>query len=135
MTPMIIAGLCSTACLRNIVKEAVTPWLFIQTDSRTKVEASADAMDRMVRVAEETDAAMVYSDYFSHDAVCCLNDCLEGSVRDDFDFGPLVMVRADALKKIVESIPDYAHAAWYAARLSLSTVGLMSNVQKNIGMP
>lgn len=128
MTPMIIAGLCSTACLRTIVEEAVTPWLFIQTDSRTDVEATAAAMDRMVRVAEETDAAMVYSDYFSQDAVCCLNDCLEGSVRDDFDFGPLVMVRADALKEIVESMPDYNHAAWYAARLSLSTVGPIVHV-------
>lgn len=119
----IAAGLCSTTTLRSIVDEAEAPYLFLSIDSRVTVEASPVSLARMAETADDTGAAMVYSDYRTDGELCALNDCLEGSVRDDFEFGPLVMVRTGALARAVKDMPQYEFAAWYAARLSLSRDG------------
>ncbi|MDD4713799.1 MAG: hypothetical protein PHP34_10760, partial [Bacteroidales bacterium] len=58
------------------------------------------AIDRMIQVAEDSRAGMVYTDYHeikeglrkAHP----LNDYQTGSIRDDFDFGPLLLIRTEA---------------------------------------
>ena len=50
-------------------------------------------------------------------------DYQAGSVRDDFDFGSLILYRTEALKQAVFEIStesDYAYSASYAVRLALS---------------
>ncbi len=121
--PVITAGLCSTSALRSIVAEAATPYLLISVDSRVEADMPAQGIARMAEIADDSKASMVYSDYRSPEGICPLNDYLEGSVRDDFEFGPLVMVRTEALAAVVDDMPDYDYAAWYAARLALSCSG------------
>ncbi len=86
------------------------------------------AVERMVSVAEATNAAKVYSDYYeikegqlsAHPVI----DYQEGSLRDDFNFGPLVLYRADALKKSVENMAmDFENAGLYYLRLKMSQQG------------
>ena len=86
------------------------------------------AVERMVSVAEATNAAKVYSDYYeikegqlsAHPVI----DYQEGSLRDDFNFGPLVLYRADALKKSVENmVMDFENAGLYYLRLKMSQQG------------
>lgn len=86
------------------------------------------AVERMISVAEATDATKVYSDYYeikegklsAHPVI----DYQEGSLRDDFNFGPLVLYRADALKESVENMAmDFESAGLYYLRLKMSQQG------------
>ena len=88
------------------------------------------AVERMVNVAEDSGAAMVYADRWAiiggnatpHPAI----DYQEGSIRDDFDFGPVMMFRADLLRKYATQRatgPHYMYAGLYDLRLFLSREG------------
>lgn len=90
--------------------------------------------ERLVEVAADSGAAMVYSDRwekrqnadgtFSTPTLHPTIDCQLGSVRDDFDFGGLWLVRGDLLRQFAtEHQEHYRHAAAYALRLFLSRAG------------
>lgn len=69
------------------------------------------AVERLVQVAEATSASVVYADYHVRDGeevlAHPLTDFLEGSLRSDFDMGPLMLVHRTALDS----------ALWMAASL------------------
>ena len=88
------------------------------------------AVERMTEVADNTAAAMVYADHYRtegcerkpHPAI----DYQEGSIRDDFDFGPLLLVSTELLHKYTAQTaykPRYRYAALYDLRLFLSREG------------
>ena len=88
------------------------------------------ALERMLQVAEETGAAMVYADHYSVEAGKTVKhpvtDYQLGSIRDDFDFGSVVLLKTDYLKEFEakkEIARDYQYAGWYALRLFLSRKG------------
>ncbi len=82
---------------------------------------------QMVRVAEGTGAVMVYGYYaeqtenglVKHPVI----DCHEGSVRDDFDCGPLWMVKRAVLAEALAGMGDWHYGALYALRLYLMRNG------------
>ena len=83
------------------------------------------ALDRMIQVAEDSGAGMVYTDYFElkdgSRKTHPLCDYQTGSIRDDFDFGPLLLIRTDAAKKALQKVnTDYDYAALYDLRLKIS---------------
>ena len=87
------------------------------------------ALDRLLRVAEDTGAAMVYSDRLSIEEGQTVRhpviDYQAGSLRDDFDFGSLVLV-STALMKQWAGQPErasYLYAGFYDLRLYLSRCG------------
>lgn len=88
-----------------------------------------NTLERFLRVADDTDAVMVYADHYKmvegkmekHPVI----DCQSGSLRDDFDFGSLWCIKAQALADYIAQ-PDreeYQFAALYDLRLYLSRVG------------
>lgn len=88
-----------------------------------------NTLERFLRVADDTDAVMVYADYYKmvegkmekHPVI----DYQSGSLRDDFDFGSLWCIKAQALADYIAQ-PDreeYQFAALYDLRLYLSRVG------------
>jgi GT2 family glycosyltransferase len=85
------------------------------------------SLPRFVDVAGSTGAALIYSDYYEqHDdqkRACLINDYQLGSVRDDFDFGPLLVFFLPTarvlLRKHVLSETSQ-HAALYELRLKVS---------------
>ena len=81
-----------------------------------------NALKRMAYVAESTGAGIVYCNYRSIKGGVVENiptiEYQEGSLRDDFDFGPLVLISADALKSV--TVDDYQFAALYDLRLKIS---------------
>jgi hypothetical protein len=90
------------------------------------------ALRRMLKVAQDTDAAMVYCDHFNQmpDGSLVkhpLIDCQEGSLRDDFDFGPVVLINKDALltacREIDDNFKELKYSGFYAVRLALSRIG------------
>lgn len=92
-------------------------------------------MERMLAVARDTQALMVYADHYAirpdgpdGGETVSLSpkiDYQEGSVRDDFDFGGLWLVRTEALRGFAshECAARYRFAALYALRLYLSREG------------
>ena len=119
--------LCPTAQLRESLRQADKPYtLIIRTG--TSVEFSPNALNRWVHVADDTRAAMVYTDFHETDGKSlCPHPTITyqtGSLRDDFDFGPAVLYRTDLLKKVVDDMDaDYRFAALYDLRLRLSCEG------------
>lgn len=75
----------------------------------------------MEQVAEMTGAPIVYSDYLDGDTPKPLGEYLPGSVRDDFDFGHMVMVPTALLEKIEAT-------GWYDLRLRLCDYGMPFHV-------
>lgn len=90
-----------------------------------QLSISQFALERLIQVAENTGAAMVYSDYTEikngiqapHPVI----DYQEGSLRDDFNFGPVQLFRNDILKSFDDE--DYKWAGYYSLRLHASRLG------------
>ncbi|MCX5819163.1 MAG: glycosyltransferase family A protein [Deltaproteobacteria bacterium] len=95
---------------------------------RTDVRPDPRATARLLAVAEATGAGMVYADYAEIHGETLrehpVNDYQQGSLRDGFDFGPLILISTaaarGALRKYGE-IPPCRWAGWYDLRLKLST--------------
>lgn len=87
------------------------------------------ALKRFLNVAKDTKAAMVYADRYSVEAGKVVRhpviDYQVGSIRDDFDFGSLVLIDAKQLKAYAKQAEkhDYKFAGWYDLRLFLSRQG------------
>ncbi|MFB3926185.1 MAG: glycosyltransferase family 2 protein [Syntrophales bacterium] len=84
-------------------------------------------VERFVDVAETTRAGMVYSDFFERQGANRwehpLIDYQLGSIRDNFDFGPMVLISMDAARQVLKKyrpIPDVSYAALYDLRLKIS---------------
>lgn len=95
---------------------------------RTSLEPGQFALERLADVARNTGASMVYSDYFEIREGNCLNhpvtDYQQGSLRDDFNFGPVQLFRKDILKKYLTDVTgSWDHAGFYALRLLASGIG------------
>ena len=89
------------------------------------IELSKTSLKRFLSVADDTGASMVYSNYYQvmngETSVVPTIEYQLGSVRDDFNFGSLVLVRVEDVKAV--SIAEYEFATWYAIRLALSNLG------------
>ncbi len=91
----------------------------------TLIEPGQFSVERFLQVAGSTGAGLTYSDYFAKKedtrTPSPVIDYQIGSVRDDFNFGPVVLLRKDALDKAVQSLKEpYKYAGWYGVRLALS---------------
>ena len=80
-----------------------------------------NGLERMRRTLEMSGASFVYSDYIDNGEIQRLIPWQEGSLRDDFDFGKIVMVRSADLKKAVSGMDEeYEAAGWYDLWLRLT---------------
>ena len=85
-------------------------------------------LDRFLQVALNTKASFVYSDFYEEEkgksVAHPVIDYQEGSLRDDFDFGELLFIKTDFLKKSAESEKNnFKFAGFYNLRLKLSQMG------------
>lgn len=74
---------------------------------------------RLIRVLEDSGADAVYADFIKNGSRIPLIEMQAGSVRDDFDFGPVMLVRTAVLKSFVENIDSLNYSAFYAFWLSM----------------
>lgn len=89
------------------------------------LKLGAFALERMLQVAENTGAGMVYADHYQMKQgklePLPVIDYQDGSLRDDFNFGSVMLFRTDALKKAASQIrEDFKHAGLYDLRLRVS---------------
>ena len=121
-----------TVTIKQVAAAAQSEYTLLYTKS-TDLRLVHYALERIVQLARDTGAALLYADHFrekngaveAHPVI----DCQLGSVRDDFDFGGLLLVRTDALQEAVARMDrDYQFAGLYDLRLKLSEKRLPEHV-------
>jgi hypothetical protein len=113
-----------TRSLKSISGIVTTPYLLFYTKS-LPLKPGPWALERLLQVAEDTGAGMVYSDYYAmKEGKLQSNPVIDyqrGSLRDDFNFGSLLLFRTDAYKEAVSRMDhDFRFAALYDLRLKVS---------------
>jgi len=109
---------------KKIAAASSTEYTAILTKD-TLIDLGQFALERFLQIASDTAAGLTYSDFIeikgdsrSNHPV---NDYQFGSVRDDFDFGPLLVFNTAALKEAVAAFEsEYQHAGLYDLRLRVS---------------
>lgn len=116
--------ICSTSAIRDIASRANTPYTMICL--KPDIEWIYLGQERMTQVLQMTDATMVYSDHFNKSLVdgqwsigeAPVIDYQEGALRDDFEFGAVLLWKTAKLKKIVAQMDtEYEFAGLYDLRL------------------
>ena len=121
---------------KQVALYANTPFTLICTQVQD-LEFGYMALERMCDYLSAPQCSMVYADHYKtikgertpHPVI----DYQLGSVRDDFDFGSLLMFRTDYLKRAINEIEaekEYQHSALYALRLALSRYGELTHIQE-----
>lgn len=118
-------GIISTAKLREALAKVSGKCCLLYFADPQRVSIIPDGLKRL-EGAVAAGAKMAYGDYEDidsqgNDTPHPVTDYAEGSVRDDFNFGPLAVVSVAALRDVQANMPGYDYAGWYAARLALST--------------
>ena len=127
-TFVVIDRMESSNTVMSIAENTDADYLLLCT-RMTSVRWGLYALERFLRTADDTGAVMVYSDHYSleegaltkHPAI----DYQAGSLRDDFDFGSLWLIKSQALLDYVAQTDrvDYQYAGLYDLRLYLSRKG------------
>ncbi len=122
----------STATLRGIASEACAEFTLLYTKP-TELSFVHFALERMLSVAADTGAAMVYADHFALTGGVMKQapviDCQPGALRDDFDFGGVLLYRTSALCEAVGRMDvEYRFAGLYDLRLKVSQKGSLVHV-------
>lgn len=118
-----LSALCSADELTKVLtlhKDSRYLLLHLTATAPVKLTALQD-------FAQLPEAPLLYTDYITlpYDKTVRLIDYQTGSVRNDFDFGPLVRINvSDALKCMSVVNSSLRYAAWYALRLELSRLHL-----------
>ena len=125
----------STAMVMHVAEQATAPYVLLALKPVPLILGEG-AVERMLLVATDTGAAMVYADRYTveqgerraHPVI----DYQEGSLRDDFDFGSLLLVRTSLLHKYATSDRerDYQYAGFYDLRLFLSREGTLFHLNE-----
>ena len=100
--------------------------------SSPRPDVTERGLGRLLDTARETRAALVYSDYLQQEAdgafrLCPLVQHQPGSIRDDFDFGQMVLLDASRLAGLIDEVQrsnaGTRFGGWYDLRLRLSEAG------------
>lgn len=121
---------------KQVALYANTPFTLICTQVQD-LEFGYMALERMCDYLSAPQCSMVYADHYKtikgertpHPVI----DYQLGSVRDDFNFGSLLMFRTDYLKRAINEIEaekEYQHSALYALRLALSRYGELTHIRE-----
>lgn len=132
--PIDASSFKSTSSMRLIASRAEAPFVLIYT-KMTDLSFGSFALERFLSIAEDTQAAMVYSDHIKEMAgkrvFAPVIDCQEGALRDDFDFGSVLLFRTSALKEAVSRMDvDYQYAGLYDLRLKVSQKGKLVHLSE-----
>lgn len=133
---MTLPAVCGTDLVKGLVQSAQSAsvrYLLLQL-LPGEIELTQQELLRMQNVLEDTGSTLLYADFrqTENGELCETIDYQLGSVRDDFDFGALVMIRVSALVPAFAEVESSAlsvgknwqYGAWYALRLALSRQAL-----------
>lgn len=134
-TFIVVDRLESSNTVSSIAENTDADYVIICTKA-TPIRWGLYALERFLRTADDTGAVMVYSDHYSvqegklekHPVI----DYQAGSLRDDFDFGSLWLVKAQNLLDYAaqQDRQEYQFAGLYDLRLYLSRVGEIFHINE-----
>ncbi len=129
---LITGRLTSSAAVKSIAANSRNAYTLIYTKS-LPLRMGPWGIERMTQVASDTGAAMVYADYLAamHDNIQPnpVIDYQEGSLRDDFNFGSVMLYRTDILSAAATDMgAEYQYAALYHLRLAASRIGKLLRI-------
>ena len=119
-------SLKATETLRSISEAVHDKYLLLYLKDMP-LEMGMFALDRIISIAEDTKADMLYADHYRivegerrrHPVI----DCQKGALRDDFDFGSVLVFRTSSFKRAVRSMTeDYQWGALYDLRLRMKNI-------------
>ena len=112
----------------EIFRSPLEQYILVALSDR-EISLDPHAIRRMRQVAEDTDVSLVYAWFreVNSDGSVLDHPLIQyspGSVRDDFDFGPLVLLNAAdvlaASEDFSQEDSEYMDGGWYALRLRMS---------------
>ena len=132
-------SMTSSNAVMQMAEQARAPYVLLFTKP-VLVTLGQGALERLLRVAIDSQAAMVYADRLErrtdggqtvverHPVI----DYQQGSLRDDFDFGALWLVKTSLLHTFAMQAGehDYKYAGLYALRLLLSREGQLLHLNE-----
>ena len=124
-------SLHQTQTLKELAEAAASKFILIYTKS-LPLEMGMFALDRILAIAEDTAADMLYADHYQlttgegdqtfrrkHPLI----DCQKGALRNDFDFGSVLVFRTSSFRRAVRAMEtDYQWAALYDLRLRMKNI-------------
>jgi glycosyltransferase involved in cell wall biosynthesis len=109
------------------LKKISGKYLLLINDKK-EINIDKSSLRRLLRVAEDKQAGIVYSDFISREGNSLIKhpliDYQPGSIRDDFNFGHLMLFSCAAVKYVLQKygmLPSDVNAALYDLRLKIST--------------
>ncbi len=119
-----IEGLQASSTLKTIAERSDACYSLIYT-KYTTLEMGMFALERMTMLAADSGAGMIYADHYQICGESKTNapviDYQQGSLRDDFNFGSVLLFCSDALKESASRMKaSYGFAGMYDLRLKLS---------------
>ncbi|MBQ6577532.1 MAG: glycosyltransferase [Bacteroidales bacterium] len=124
----------STDAVRKIAANATSEYTLIYL-KYTALSFGQYSLERMLLIADDTGATMVYADHFNEAdgkrTEAPVIDYQVGALRDDFDFGSVLIYRTSALKEAVAGMDeDYKAAGQYDLRLRASRIGAIEHISE-----
>lgn len=124
-------SLRETQTLRELADAISEKFILLYTKDHP-LEMGMFALDRILAVAEDTGADMIYADHYKivkdqdgnetrrkHPLI----ECQKGALRDDFDFGSVLVFRTTSFRRAVRAMEyDYKWAALYDLRLRMKKI-------------
>lgn len=124
-------SLLETETLRSIAEALSQKFVLIYTKDKP-LEMGMLALDRILAVAEDTKADMLYADHYiltegpdgnhvrkKHPLI----ECQKGALRNDFDFGSVLVFRSSSFKRAVRNMKTgWNWAALYDLRLRMKNI-------------
>ena len=123
---LVEGNLSSYETLNHILKGIQTKYLLLLPGSK-QILIEPKTVEKLLSKAESIEAGLVYSDFYDGSEfgkiLRPLNDYQLGSVRDDFDFGAMILFSVHAIRNALKKyglIPAVKFAGLYDLRLKVS---------------
>ncbi|MFA6335657.1 MAG: glycosyltransferase family A protein [Bacteroidales bacterium] len=129
-----IESLKCTPAIKKIAEKSGSMYTLIYTKESTLIMGMF-ALERMVNLGNDTKAAMLYADHYQiADGKKSINPVItyqKGSLRDDFNFGSVLLFRSDSFKEAASRMDTkYLYAGLYDLRLKVSQKGEIVHVNE-----
>lgn len=130
------ASMESTEMLHKVVSMADTPYTLFYIKPQP-LELGYKALERMCDYLNAPETGMVYADHYRWEDGTRkphpVADYQPGSVRDDFDFGSVMLFKTECLKnafRLMGAQPDYEYSALYALWLALTRTHELTHIRE-----
>lgn len=113
----------SSKLFKEIYEKCKSKYILL-LKGNTRIDVSEKLLIKFLNAAEDQNAGIVYSDFYENFESKIIRhpliDYQYGSIRDDFEFGLLMLIRKESLDDLYKQDDDYRFAGLYSLRLAVS---------------